>query len=234
LEDRACPAFFAGLVQGNLVITAKETANLSIEQTNPDSFAVTESNSGTFAFIQGVTDDVIVRLSDQDDSVIVYPFGQTTPDDVYIDLGGGSNLLNLGAFAYEGGIGGDLIILGGSSRDVVSLGDTFDGSEMRVHGYTAIYTGQGDDVLNIGRDGMVHLLQSARIHLGRGDDSFFSRGRFYQSSLIHLGDGNDGCTNFGSFLQPSRLFGGRGTDTFVGFDNDGNLIRHGFENEFPL
>lgn len=229
LEHRACPAFFAGLVQGNLVIAATESANLSIEQVNPDSFAIAEFNSGTAAFIQGVTEDVIIRLSDQDDSVIMTQFGLTTPDDVYIDLGGGSNSLNLGGFANDGGIGGDLVILGGSGRDVVSLGDTFDRTDMYVHGYTAIYTGQGDDVLDIGREATVHLLRSAAIHLGSGDDSFFSRGVFHQSSLIHLGDGNDRFVNLGSFLEPSHVYGGRGTDTFIGFDNGGNLIKHGFE-----
>jgi hypothetical protein len=231
LEDRACPAFFAGLVHGNLVITATEAANLSIDQFNTDGFTVFESNSGTFAVIEGVTKDVIIRLSDQDDSVSVYSYGNTTPDDVYVYLGGGANRLNLGEYAYDGGIGGDLVILGGSGRDVVSLGDTFDGSEMRINGHVVIHTGHGDDALDIGRYATVHILRSAVIHLGSGDDSFFSRGRFYESSLIHLGDGNDRFTNYGFFFEPSHVFGGRGTDTFAGHGD--NLSRHGFEIEFP-
>jgi hypothetical protein len=70
------------------------------------------------------------------------------------------------------------------------------------------------------------------IHLGSGNDSIFSRGIFHQSFLIHLGNGNDGCVNFGSFHQPSHVFGGGGSDIFFGFDNGGNVNRHGFENEF--
>jgi hypothetical protein len=232
LEDRACPAFFAGLVQGNLVITATESTNLAIDQALPDSFAIYETNSGTLAFIQGVTEDVIIKLSDQDDFVSMSSSGLFTPDDVHIDLGDGSNSLNLGGFAFDGGIGGDLVILGGSGRDAVSLGDTTHFSDMYVNGYTAIFTGQGDDVLDIGRDSRVLFLRSAVIHLGSGNDSIFSRGIFHQSFLIHLGNGNDGCVNFGSFHQPSHVFGGGGSDIFFGFDNGGNVNRHGFENEF--
>src|SRR5688572_12367834 len=95
LPSRLCPAVSADLVCGNLLITATEATFLEIYQQDGDSFGVTEHFSGTSFSIDGVIGDVIVRLSDQNDGVLVYLLGQTTPDDVYIDLGGGANSLQL-------------------------------------------------------------------------------------------------------------------------------------------
>jgi hypothetical protein len=127
---------------------------------------------------------------------------------------------------YGGTIAGDLAILGGPGRDEVSLGDTASFLGLTVNGYTAIFTGRGNDALDIGA-GQVQFLRSAVIHLGHGDDSFTNSAVFHEPAHIHLGDGNDAFVNLGTFLQRSHVLGGRGTDTFLG--SSFNVMQHSFE-----
>ena len=191
LERRACPAFFAGLVNGNLVITATESANLSVEQIDSDSFSVSEFNSGTTVVIDGITNDVEMRLSDHHDSVSMYLFGRTVPGDLRIDLGDGDNYLLLGDFG-GGVIGGDLRIRGGSGSDQMFLGDNIEFQELRVLGRTNIHTGSGDDMIAIGGSGQVSFSERAQIHLGDGDDALYLfAALFSQPSKAHGGCGHD-------------------------------------------
>jgi hypothetical protein len=189
LENRACPAFFAGLVNGNLVITATESVGLVIEQLDADSFGVYENNSGTSAVIDGVTKDLKVRLSENDDYVDMALWGQTAPGDIRVNLGDGNNSLNL---SYSGGvIPGDLIVRGGSGSDQLLLGGLFDTQMLRVLGRTNIHTSGGNDVVQLGDQGEARFENDIQIHLGDGDDALYTTALFFSPATAHGGCGHD-------------------------------------------
>src|SRR5580704_3089361 len=131
LEDRAVPAVAvasavtARVVNGNLTIKGDNSAasNIAITATDTnadgvaDTFAVTNNGTsvGTFG---GVTKDVALRLSNNDDTVSIDLGGLSTPRSLSVSMAKGTNALTVA----DGTVNGSLNISGGSGADTVTLG----------------------------------------------------------------------------------------------------------------
>ena len=117
LEGRICLTTSARVVQGSLFVLGTGGTALTITQVDLRTFRVDDGSNPVGVF-GGVVRDVDVRLDGANDSVVVDLQGLTTPRNLSLSLGGGSNDVLIG----NGSIGGDLGILGGPGRDGVALG----------------------------------------------------------------------------------------------------------------
>jgi len=150
LEDRSVPAVTASVVRGSLVVVGDPSApsnlTLTASDTNADgvadTFSVVDGSTavGTFG---GVTRDVVLRLSNNDDTVSLDLAGVSAPRNVRADLGGGTNSLSI----TNGTVTGSLSVRGGDGTDTVTLDGT---SPVTVNGNAFVNLGgAADDVLQL-------------------------------------------------------------------------------------
>jgi hypothetical protein len=152
LEDRTVPTVTASVTNGSLVIKGDSAAGSTLAITASDvdadgvadTFTVTDGTTavGTFS---GVTKDVVLRLSANDDAVTIDLKGLTAPRNVVANLGDGTNSLTLD----NGTVKGSVSVLGGAGTDTVTLGGT---AAVTVDGNANFNLGDAaDDVLHLGK-----------------------------------------------------------------------------------
>jgi len=154
LEGRDCPSVTAGVNTGDLIVKATTaTSNLAITETAPGSFQIS-LNGQTLGAFTGVTGDLRLELSNQDNiGALINLGGFTTLQNVLASLGNGIDGLTI----ENGGIQGQLTINGGKGADQVTLGG--DGNPLNIGGAAGISLGAStaDTVtlstgVNVGRD----------------------------------------------------------------------------------
>ncbi len=150
LEDRSVPAVTASVTNGSLIIKGDSAAasqlTITASDTNSDGVADTfqvVDGSTTVGTFSNVTRDVILRLSDNDDTVAIDLGGLSTPRGIQANLGDGANTLTID----NGTVKGSLSVLGGADTDTVTLGGT---AALTVNGSAAFDLGDAaDDVLHL-------------------------------------------------------------------------------------
>lgn len=153
LEDRSVPTVTASVVGGSLVVkgdpTAASNVTITASDTNADSTADTfrvVDGATTVGNFGGVTKNVVLNLSDNNDTVSIDLKGLTTPGEIRANLGKGSNVLTL----IGGTVKSSLGVSGGSGTDKVTLGGTTAVSALTVNGNAHIrLDGAIDDVLHL-------------------------------------------------------------------------------------
>jgi hypothetical protein len=145
LEDRSVPSVTASVVNGSLIVkgdaTAASNVAITASDTNgdkvADTFAVTDGGKsiGTFS---GVTKDVTLRLSNNDDTVSIDLGGLSTPRGLSVSMAKGTNTLTIA----DGTVSGALNVNGGSGADNVTLGGT---TGLTVKSNAALDLGAGTD-----------------------------------------------------------------------------------------
>jgi hypothetical protein len=206
LEDRWCPSVSARVFFGNLVVVADTaTTDLTVQQTGANAFKVTENGTpvsgGDFS---GVTRNVILRLSGNDDTGVVIDLnGQTAPGDVLASLGGGTNDLKVLGGTGGGTVTGYLAVSGGQGADSVTLGDGT--NALTVGGATAVGLDGGvADALEV--SGAVTLkgsLFTTFVNSITLDD-----GSTLQRSAILVGGSGSNTVNLNGTINGSVLFFG--------------------------
>jgi len=133
LEGRDCPSVTAGVNAGDLIVKATAaTANLAITETAAGSFQIS-LNGQTLGAFTGVTGDLSLELSNQDNiGTLINLGGFTTLHNVLASLGNGIDGLTI----ENGGIQGQLTINGGKGADQVTLGG--DGNPLNIGGAAGI------------------------------------------------------------------------------------------------
>ncbi len=116
LENRCCPSGSAGLHNGNLVITDDQSAALAITEVQAGTFRVTDH--GNLIGSYSPTGAVTVQLCGANNTVVIDLDGHTTPGDINVHLGDGTNQLAVG----DGTVQGNLRVYGGQGSDSVGLG----------------------------------------------------------------------------------------------------------------
>lgn len=141
LEARECPA---------VVITAGNNANLKITGSSPN-LVVNQEGATSFRVIDNGTDrgvystslDLVISMAGGSDILTLDLNGFTTPRDVRITTGAGSNNVTI----REGTVNRDLAITGAGGADAITLGNATDA--MKVNGTFAVKLAAGVDSLTV-------------------------------------------------------------------------------------
>ena len=162
LEDRSVPTVTASVVSGSLIIVGDATAasdltitaSSSTAGTTADTFTVVDGATtiGTFT---GVTADLVLNLTNSDDTVAVDLGGLSTTGGIRANLGNGANSLTVD----NGTVTGPLNVRGGTGADAVTLGAT---TALTVNGNARVSLGgSADDSLELGANATVNGLLAA-------------------------------------------------------------------------
>jgi hypothetical protein len=128
LEDRSCPSVSVGFSNGILVVKDNQSANLAVTEVKAGVFTVSDQGSlvGTYIVPAGIS----VQLTGPNSTVGVDLDGHKTPGDISVNLGTGTNQLDVhggtiqGNLTAKGGPGADSVVLGGAAPLRVTQ-DTF-------------------------------------------------------------------------------------------------------------
>lgn len=187
LESREMLATTASVVSGALMISSDVATNLLIKQTSATAWQVTDNGNpvgaGSFS---GVTGNVIVQTSANNDNVTVNLQGNTAPKNVQANLGDGVNHLTLQGGSVRQGV----LVNGGAGSDLIDL------TSINVGPATNLLLGDGNNTVHVNSGN----LGSIYIGTGTGDDA------------VTLGDGTN-ALNFSSAV--TFVDGGGPNDSLV-------------------
>lgn len=187
LESREMLASSASIVSGALMINSDVAAVLLIKQTAANAWSVTDNGNpvgaGTFS---GVTGNVIIQTSGNDDQVTIDLQANTAPRSIQANLGNGVNQFSL----LNGTVRQNVLLYGGTGNDTVEL------TNVKVGPATSLLLGAGNNTVHVnsGTYGSVY------VGTGDGDDA------------VVLGDGVN-AAKFGSAV--TFIDGGGANDSLV-------------------
>lgn len=187
LESRTMLASSASVVAGALMVNSDVASVLLIKQTGANAWNVTDNGApvsgGAFS---GVTGNIIIQTSANDDQVTVDLQNNTAPKSVQANLGNGNNQFSL----LNGSVRQNVLLYGGTGNDSVAL------TNLRTGPATSLLLGDGNNSVNFnsGNYGSVY------VGTGVGDDA------------VVLGDGVN-ATNFSSAV--TFVDGGGPNDSLI-------------------
>ncbi|MBM4067754.1 MAG: hypothetical protein FJ271_02240 [Planctomycetes bacterium] len=197
LEARDCPAVFANVVGGNLTVLSIDSQSVDVIQTNANTFQIRE-NGNIVRNVSGVTGNLAVPRG---------PHGHTA---LNIDLNGFATINHVAAFLgvgnsnvniRNGTILRSLNIVGGTGRDIVSLGG--DANTLAVNGATRVNLLSGTDDLYV-RAGVT---LNSRLDTAFVERVFLNAGSTAAKNVFIVG------SPFGSRLDVNGAIGGALTYT---------------------
>lgn len=227
LEDRSTPSVTASVVNGSLVVVGDPaaasdvtiTASDTDADTIADTFDVVDGGTaiGTFS---GVTDAVILRLSNNDDKVAIDLAGLSSPGKIRAGLGDGANSLTLD----NGTVNGNVVVRGGAGTDAVTLGGT---GALTVNGNVRVnLDGADDDLFELGAQATV----TGRLEANFANNVTLDAGSTVGKSVFLLGGTGGNVVNLDGSIQKNVVFvGAHGSSTAgstlnLAGDVGGNLI----------
>jgi hypothetical protein len=158
LESREMLASSASIVSGALMVSSDVASVLLIKQTAANAWSVTDNGNpvgaGTFS---GVTGNVIIQTSANDDQVTVDLQNNTAPRSIQANLGDGINQFSI----LNGTVRQNVLLYGGAGNDTVDL------ANVKVGPATSLMLGNGDNTVHInsGNYGSMY------VGTGTGDDA---------------------------------------------------------------
>jgi hypothetical protein len=199
LEDRLLMTVEASLSSdGDLVVQGDANGAVEISVVESGGFQVSD-NGVVVATIDGVDDDMRIRITGEGDDRVTLNLGAQVVDKVFAALGAGIN-----AFAISGGtIERELAYRGGSGNDILNIDST-------VAGRLFARLGSGDNGLTLaGTLGSVHVDGGGGMDTVSLEEGGIVEGSFRAS----LGNGDNSLSIEGMIEEDLKYGGGAGDDT---------------------